>query len=108
MSKLTFNSFEKDSDHTVVRFDCDFTVETAGDGLWGCEAGRQVQVTGISVVTKALDDDRIYVMINVAHNSTWDIYTDNGFSDAISEALGYDVDFTEQGMQENGMASMEC
>jgi hypothetical protein len=92
---------------TTKEYDCDFTVVTAGDGLWGCEAGRKVQVTGICVITEG-DDEDAYKTVNVVHNSTWDIYTDSAFVNAISAALGYDVDFTEQGMQEDGYASMEA
>jgi hypothetical protein len=35
------------------------------------------------------------------------MYTDSGFESAISELLGFEVRFTEQGMQDNGYASME-
>ena len=35
------------------------------------------------------------------------IYTDNGFEKAISNLLGFEVQFTEQGMQDDGYASME-
>lgn len=107
MQKLTLASFEKAEDYTAQNFDCDFTVITAGDGLWGCEAGRKVRVTGISIVTNAFDSD-LNVMVNVAHNSDWDIYTDSAFETAISEAVGFAVRFTEQGMQEDELASMEA
>lgn len=107
MQKLTLASFEKDTDYTVQHFNCDFVVSTAGDGLWGCERGRKVHVTGISVVTNAYDGE-LYVQVNVTHDSTWDIYTDSAFAQAISEALGFKVGFTEQGMQDDGLASMEC
>jgi hypothetical protein len=106
MQKLTLTRFEVDGDYTAQDFDCDFTVWTAGDGLWGCEADRQVRVTGISIVTNAYDDN-VSVMVNVTHNSTWDIYTDSAFASAISDALGVGVRFTEQGMQEDEIASME-
>ena len=44
---------EHNEDGVLTReYDCDFTVTTAGDGLWGCEAGRQVRVTAISVQKK--------------------------------------------------------
>ncbi len=107
MQKLTLASFERDADYTAQAFDCDFTVTTAGDGLWGCEAGRKVRVTGISVVTNAYDNE-VGVMVTVAHDSDWDIYTDTAFETAISKALGFDVRFTEQGMQDVGLASMEA
>ena len=107
MTKLTLESMDVDSDCTIVRFDCDFTVTTAGDGLWGCETGRRVHCTGISVITQAFGDE-VNVQVTVAHDSDWDIYTDTAFETAISKALGFDVRFTEQGMQDVGLASMEA
>ena len=81
-----------------------FTVTLAGDSIWGYTGPQTVTVTDISVYT----DDDGYKSIYVEHNTTWDIYTDSGFESAISEQLGYDVQFTEQGMQDNGVASMEA
>ena len=107
MQKLTLTRFEKSADYIAQDFACNFTVTTAGDGLWGCEAGRKVKVTGISIVTNTYDDE-LYVQVNVEHNSTWDIYTDTAFEAAISEAVGFAVNFTEQGMQEDELASMEA
>jgi len=82
-----------------------FTVQLAGDSIWGYKGPQTVTVTDISVYT---DEDDGYTSISVEHDTTWDIYTDTGFEAAISAALGYDVQFTEQGMQEDGCASMEC
>ena len=107
MQKLTLTRFEKSADYIAQDFACAFTVTTAGDGLWGCEAGRKIKVTGISIVTNCYDNE-LYVQVNVAHNSTWDIYTDSAFEEAISEAVGFTVGFTEQGMQEDNLASMEA
>ena len=107
MQKLTLVRFDRQADYTAQEFACNFTVETAGDGLWGCEAGRKIKVTGISIVTNSYDDE-LYVQVNVTHNSTWDIYTDSAFETAISEAVGFPVSFTEQGMQEDELASMEA
>ena len=106
MQKLTLSSIEQGSGYVVYSFKCDFAVTTAGDGLWGCEAGRNINVEGISIVHNASDDE-LYTQVNVAHNSTWDIYTDSGFECAISDAVGFAVTFTEQGMQEDGFASLE-
>jgi hypothetical protein len=36
------------------------------------------------------------------------MYTDSGFTDVVSELLGFEVSYTEQGMQDDGMASLEC
>ncbi len=107
MFAITLVETERDEDCVIKRYDCDFTVETAGDGLWGCEAGRKVHVTGIAVIENDYDGE-IYTMVNVTHNSTWDIYTDSGFESAISKAVGFEVRFTEQGMQEDEFASMEA
>ena len=87
-----------------------FTVQLAGDSIWMDTRGKTVNVKSITVET--FEDDvndymHDYKHILVEHDSEWMIYTDSGFERAISEALGYDVTFTEQGMQEHGKASME-
>lgn len=107
MQKLTLVRYEIENEGVATEFACDFTVETTGDGLWGCEAGRKVTVTGITVVHD-VHDGEVYTRVSVAHDSEWNIYTDKGFERAISEAVGFNVGFTEQGMQEDGYASMEC
>ena len=109
MHKLVFKNIDIDEHYTAIEFSCDFTVTTAGAGYWDCEEGRVVaaiHVTGISIVTNAVEDN-MYVTINVTHDSTWDIYTDTAFEAAISAALGKAVTFTEQGMQDDKLASME-
>ena len=99
-----------DDEHAIVKtYACDLAVTTAGDGIWGCEAGRAIRVSEIAVSQYKDDNGELedYSMIYVKHDSTWDIYTDSAFEAAISAALGYRVGFTEQGMQEDGVASME-
>jgi len=81
-----------------------FTVTLAGDSIWDYKGPQTVNVTGIDVY---IDEDDGYATVEVAHDTTWEIYTDRGFESAIGKALGYDVQFTEQGMQQNGLASME-
>ena len=83
-----------------------FTVELAGDSIWDYAGPQTVTVTGIDVYTDE-DEEFGYTSISVEHNTTWNIYTDTGFERAISEKLGYGVSFTEQGMQTDGVASME-
>jgi len=104
---LTLIATEREDEATIKRYECDFIVETAGDGLWGCEAGRKVNVRGVTIIEEDYDDYKS-VMVNVEHDSTWDIYTDTGFENAISEAVGFAVSFTEQGMQDDNYASMEA
>ena len=87
-----------------------FKVQLAGDSIWMDTTNKTVTVKSITVET--FEDDvneymHDYKHILVEHDSEWEIYTDSGFELAISEALGYDVTFTEQGMQERGKASME-
>ena len=93
-----------------------FTVELAGDSIWDYDGPMTVTVSAIGI--DYVDEDYNEVEadaegarvghISVEHDTTWNIYTDSGFEAAISRALGFDVQFTEQGMQEDGVASMEC
>ena len=78
------------------------TVTLAGDSIWDYAGPKTVTISDISVYE---DDD--YTSISVEHDTTWNIYTDTGFESAVSRLLGYDVQFTEQGMQEDGCASLE-
>ena len=91
-------------------------VPLAGDSIWDKEGEnpKQVKVDSISITNPYepggfLDDDEddSYRKVDVEHDGPWAIYTDSGFEKAISELVGFEVDFTEQGMQEDGMASME-
>ena len=87
-----------------------FKVQCDGTSIWMDTTNKTVTVKSITVET--FEDDvnaymHNYKHILVEHDSEWEIYTDRGFERAISNALGYDVTFTEQGMQERGRASME-
>ena len=109
MTKLTLASIEHDSDTIVHEYKCNFKVKLAGDSIWDCTL-KTVNVTGITVVYN-VSDDEYYTSVNVTHDGgegSWTMYTDSGFEAAISEAVGFDVTFTEQGMQDDGYASMEC
>ena len=89
----------------VTRYDCNETVKCNGTSIWGNTKGRTVHVTHIDVIEET---DINCKTVNVTHDSDWDIYTDTAFEQAVSTLLGYDVVFTEQGMQDNGYASMEA
>lgn len=107
MLKLANKTVEMlDADTVVTSFDVEGSVTLAGGSLWGDTAGRVVNVTSISIVQERYDEG-FYTTVDVAHDSTWDIYTDSSFERAVSEALGFDVAFTEQGMQEDCVASLE-
>ena len=94
------------------------TFKLAGDGYWGAEKGRTVTITGYSIerYTQAdIEDDGVdwavagdIRHVSVAHTSTWDVYTDSAFVQAARTVTGIaDLDFTEQGMQDDNYASME-
>ena len=78
-------------------------VSLAGDSLWSDSNPSTVNVTEISVT----EESDGYAMVNVMHDGPWEIYTDSGFEKEISEIVGFEVSFTEQGMQEKGIASLE-
>ena len=111
MLKLTLRNTETENygDEVVVteNYAAEGTVELAMDSIWDYTGKRVVNVEGIRVRKIAYDDGCVSTMVDVEHNTTWDIYTDSGFEDAISAALGFEVGFTEQGMQDDGLASME-
>jgi len=114
--KLTLASTETDEDSVSTTYDCNVEVQLAGDSIWDCEL-EAVTVTSIHIHENFDEDGDSSIHIRVGYNvdgvdgseveGSWRIYTDNGFSDAISALLGTAVDFTEQGMQDDGYASME-
>ena len=107
--QLTLVRAEHETDSIAHEYACNFKVELAGDSLWDCKI-KAVTVTGISVFYY-VSDDSYTVTVNVTHSGkkdSWRMYTDTGFEAAISDALGFAVGFTEQGMQEDGCASMEA
>ena len=113
--KLTLASTDTDTDSISTTYNCNVAVQLAGDSIWDCEL-EAVTVTSIHIHENFWDEDgdssiHITVCYNVngdtEYEDSWRLYTDSGFSDAISALLGTAVDFTEQGMQEDGYASME-
>ena len=85
------------------------SVQLAGDSIWGYTGPSTVDVSAIQVIESVYaDDNTTSTLVNVTHNTTWDIYTDSAFENAISKVLGFAVSFTEQGMQDNNYASLEA
>jgi hypothetical protein len=88
-----------------------------GDGYWGAEAGRKVTLTGFTVdymnadtyeTCNEGDAGAVIGHVTVEHDSTWDVYTDSAFrleASLYTNIMG--LDFTEQGMQNDQLASME-
>jgi hypothetical protein len=112
--KLIFAHTEVDGDNVNTTYDCNVEVQLAGDSIWDCEI-TAVTVTSIHICENFDEDGDSSIHITVCYNvdgdaeyeGSWRLYTDSGFADAISTLLGTQVFFTEQGMQDNGFASME-
>ena len=107
--KLTFVSTEVDEDTTHTYYKCNVDVQLAGDGIWDCTL-EAVTIKSIHIHETDYGDGDTSIHIAVVHtgkDNSWRIYTDSGFEAAVSELLGTDVCFTEQGMQDDGYASME-
>ena len=112
--KLTLASTDTDTDSISTTYDCNVEVQLAGDSAWDCEL-EAVTVTSIHIHESFDEDGDSSIHITVCYNvdgdaeyeGSWRLYTDTGFEEAISKLLGTQVFFTEQGMQEDGYASME-
>ena len=93
-------------------------VTLSGESLWGNEKGI-AKCTSIDFEfhydNGELNDKDVslYIQLYVHHNRAWEIYTDKAFekgvSNILTQLLGGKVivGFTEQGMQENRVASLE-
>jgi hypothetical protein len=115
-NKLTLASTDTDTDSVSTTYDCNVLVQLAGDSIWDCEL-EAVTVTSIHIHETFYEDGDSSIHIAVCYDvdgvsgedveGSWRMYTDSGFTEAISELLGTTVFFTEQGMQDDGYASME-
>jgi hypothetical protein len=123
--KLTLASIETEGDIRCTHYTCDVQVTLAGDSAWDCvlTAADDVRISDIYVNEGIQEDTDEYdgntgyrhIMVYYAVNGddgadfegSWTVYTDTGFTACISELLGEQIYFTEQGMQDNGVASME-
>jgi hypothetical protein len=115
-NKLTLASTDTNTDSISTTYDCNVEVQLAGDSCWDCEL-EAVTVTSIHIHEQWWDeldgDSSIHITVcynvngDTEYEDSWRLYTDSGFADAISTLLGTEVMFTEQGMQEDGYASME-
>ena len=91
-------------------------IDLAGDSIWDREKTNPAKVMVTDIVIENpyepgnyMDDDEDdgYRNVTVMHDGPWTIYTDSGFEEEISAIVGFEVTFTEQGMQDDGRASME-
>ena len=119
--QLTIKDVDTDEDFVTTTYTCDVPADIAGDSIWDCTltAADDVRITTISVTEGVAGGDydtyrsvNVYYTVNgfddgEALEESWRIYTDTGFEATVSELLGEEIYFTEQGMQEDGVASME-
>ena len=82
-------------------------IETAGDSLWRDSGSEIVSIHSITIREYDIDDEH-YFDVYVRHDSDWTIYTDSAFERAISDAIGREVRWSEQGAQEDGFAHLEA
>ena len=89
------------------------SVTLDGDSLWRNQgrfigrAGEIVNVESITIREYDIDDEH-YFDVYVSHSADWTIYTDSGFERNISNAIGHEVRWSEQGMQEDRIAHLEA
>jgi hypothetical protein len=117
--KLTLVSTEvEDGETRSTHYSCDVRASIAGDSIWDCEItdADDVRITNI-YINEGVDGGDMdgYRHIAVVYTvngeeeveESWRLYTDNGFEATVSELLGEEITFTEQGMQDDNYASME-
>ena len=105
---LTLVDTVADEGYTTYSFACNETVTLAGENLWGyTQAGEQVTITAINVHAEEYDGE-VYYSVNAQLAEERVVYTDAAFADAVSNLLNMQVDYTEQGMQDEGLVSLEA
>ena len=84
-------------------------VSLSGDSYWRKSFMSETEIVTIESITiREYDIDEYHFFdVYVRHDSDWRIYTDTGFERAISNAIGHEVHWSEQGMQTDGIAHLE-
>jgi len=81
-------------------------IQLAGDSIWDKRNENMTQMVHVKEIEIYEDEDG-YLSVTVEHDGPWEIYTDTAFPEAISELCDCDLDWSEQGMQDEGMAHLE-
>ena len=115
-TKLTLVSNDSDEDFVATHYKCNEAVKLAGDSIWDCTLA-EVCVTDIYINEGVAGGDydgfrsvNVYYTVDGddAYEGSWRLYTDTGFVAGVRRLLGDDsIYYTEQGMQDDGVASME-
>ena len=102
-----FERIDMRQNETERTIESRIAIETAGDSYWRESGSEIVSIHSITIREYDMDDEH-YFDVYVRHDSEWTIYTASGFERAISDAIGHEVRWSEQGMQEDGMAHLEA
>ena len=82
-------------------------IALAGDSIWLNRDGMQYADDIVTITDYKVEETDGMIEVWVEHTAPWEIYTDSGFAKGISKMLGIDVDWSEQGMQDEGVAHLE-
>ena len=106
-----FSNYEEDD---TIEIDVNKVIPLAGDSRGGVENLKQVKVDHVVIQNPYQQGgymdgkkDDGFRGVSVQHDGPWAIYGDSGFEKAISKIVGFEVSFTEQGLQQDGQADME-
>ena len=90
----THTSVETDGNetNTFTTYETTGSVKLAMDSIWDYEGADTVNVSSIQIIDSVDNEDGTsWKQVNVEHDAKWEIYTDSGFENAISEAINLDV-----------------
>ena len=79
-------------------------IKLAGDSIWDRDGENPPSVTMTDYEVEERDG---MIEVVVMHDGPWTVYTDSGFEEFVSDLIGTEVQFSEQGMQEDGRAHLE-
>jgi hypothetical protein len=79
-------------------------IKLAGDSIWDRDGENPPSVTMTDYEVEERDG---MIEVVVMHDGPWTVYTDSGFEEFVSDMIGMEVSFSEQGMQEDGRAHLE-
>ena len=82
-------------------------IALAGDSIWLNRDGMQYADDVVTITDYKVEETDGMIEVWVEHTAPWEIYTDSGFAKGISKMLGIEVDWSEQGMQGEGVAHLE-
>ncbi len=81
-------------------------IKLAMDSIWDRRSEQMTEMVFVKEIEIYEDEDG-YLSVTVEHDGPWEIYTDTAFPEAISEICDCELDWSEQGMQDEGMAHLE-